>query len=101
MSTEGTSSHSQVTINLDVGKIFSEAAIMIGILLGLLIIWISSFVASVGGGYRAVGILQIIGALPVGVFLLCGGLFNKNIDRFVRIAMVMSSAILIPKLMVF
>jgi len=68
--------------------IFSKTVIIIGIAIGILLAWISLLIAVFASGSSDVAIvLNSIGFIFIGLLLIGGGIFNKNIDKYVRLAM--------------
>ena len=70
--------------------IFSKTVIIIGIALGMLLAWISLLImVFASSSYNVAVILNSIGFIGIGLLLVGGGVFNNNIDKFVRLAMVL------------
>jgi len=70
--------------------IFSKTAIIIGIVIGILLAWISLLIMVFASGSANVAIiLNSIGFIGIGLLLVGGGIFNNNIDKHVRLAMVL------------
>ena len=79
-------------------SLFSETNIYVMILLGILIASIGGLMFIFAGDltvYRIGIILNILGFLFMGVFLLMGGIVNKNFDNYVRFGMTVGGAIMI------
>ena len=79
-------------------SLFSETIIYVMILLGILIASIGGLMFIFAGDltvYRIGIILNILGFLFMGVFLLMGGIVNKNFDNYVRFGMTVGGAIMI------
>lgn len=77
--------------------IFSKLLIFVMILLGLLLACIGAIlIVFTTGGVRTAGtILNSLGFLFIGTFLLMGGLVNKEFDNYVRLGMVISGALML------
>lgn len=70
--------------------IFSKTVIIIGIALGMLLAWISLLIMVFTSGSSNIAIvLNSIGFIFIGFLLAGGGIFNNNIDKYVRLAMVL------------
>jgi hypothetical protein len=82
-------------------KLFSKTLIVVGILVGILLIWIGSIVTILGASldaYKASIVLSSLGIAAMGVFLVGGGIANKNIDKYVRLAMIIGGVLLLTGL---
>ncbi|MEF8878832.1 MAG: zinc ribbon domain-containing protein [Candidatus Thermoplasmatota archaeon] len=88
------------------GKLFSKKFILIGVCIGLFLIFIASLTWNFGypmtptkeGDFNIVRIattLNDLGILAIGGFLLTGGLANKKINQFVRLAMILMGCFVI------
>jgi zinc-ribbon domain len=77
--------------------VFSKIIIFVMILLGLLLACIGGILIlfTSGGVVKAGAILNSIGFLFIGTFLLMGGLVNKEFDNYVRLGMVISGALML------
>ena len=77
--------------------IFSKLVIFVMILLGLLLACIGGIlIVFTSGGVRTTGaILNSLGFIFIGTFLLMGGLVNKGFDNYVRLGMVISGALML------
>lgn len=90
-------------------SLFSTKFIILGILLGLLLIWIgnisSIFILSPTSsdltGIRAASVLSSLGLFIIGVFAIGGGISNKNIDKFVRLGLVFGGIWLVVTNLIF
>lgn len=70
--------------------IFSKTAILIGIAIGILLAWISLLIVVFASGSSNIAIvLNSIGFIFISLLLVGGGIFNNNIDKYVRLAMVL------------
>jgi len=81
-------------------KLFSKTLIVGGILLGILLIWIGSiiFTFASGDALKAASVLNSLGLAAISMFLLGGGLANKNIDKYVRLGMILGGALILLSL---
>lgn len=77
--------------------IFSKLLIFVMILLGLLLACIGAIlIVFTTGGVRTAGIiLNSLGFIFIGTFLLMGGLVNKEFDNYIRLGMVISGALML------
>jgi hypothetical protein len=77
--------------------IFSKLLIFVMILLGLLLVCIGGIlIIFTAGGVRTTGaILNSLGFIFIGTFLLMGGLVNKEFDNYVKLGMVISGALML------
>ena len=70
--------------------IFSKTIIIIGIAIGILLAWISLLIVIFASDSSNVAaVLNSIGFIAIGLLLMGGGIFNNNIDKNVRLAMVL------------
>ena len=70
--------------------IFSKTVIIIGIAIGMLLAWISLLIVVFASGSSNIAIvLNSIGFVAIGFLLVGGGIFNNNIEKYVRLAMVL------------
>ena len=77
-------------INSLFDMIFSKTVIIVGIAIGILLAWISLLIMVFASGSANVAIvLNSIGFIGIGLLLVGGGIFNNNIDKHVRLAMVL------------
>ncbi len=77
--------------------LFSKMFVYIGILLGILLAWIGGIIVLFTTGNVAnVGVvLNSLGFVSLGAFMLMGGLTNKKFDKFVRLGMIVGGAVTI------
>ena len=77
--------------------LFSKMFVYIGILLGILLAWIGGIIVLFTTGTVAnVGVvLNSLGFVSLGSFMLMGGLTNKKFDKFVRLGMLVGGAVTI------
>jgi len=84
-------------------SLFSKNLIIIGVCFGILLAWIGSIIYIFGAitaipnmdAIKAALVLGFIGFAALGLFLLGGGIFNKEIDKYVRVGMVVMGAYII------
>ena len=79
-------------------SIFSESTVAIGIGIGVLLLWVASLVAIFGTGsdaFKAMKTLENTGVALISVMLISGGVANSQIERAIRIAMVVMGAIVL------
>jgi len=78
--------------------IFSESIVFVMILLGVLLAAIGGLIFLFAGdvnGLRIGTILNTTGFVLMGLFLLMGGLTNKNFEKYVSFGMIVGGAIMI------
>jgi hypothetical protein len=77
--------------------LFSKMFIYLGILLGILFAWIGNIIVLFTTGTVAnVGVvLNSLGFVSLGSFMLMGGLTNKKFDKSVRLGMLVGGAVII------
>jgi hypothetical protein len=80
-----------------VESIFTETNMFIMIPLGVLIACIGGLINFYGGfNYSTAGIIvNVLGVLFIGMFLMMGGITIKNYDKFVRLGMILGGAIMV------
>jgi hypothetical protein len=90
---QGTSGSSSLQGLFD--TIFTEIIIYIMILLGLLFACIGGILVlfTAGTAGQIGGVLNSLGFVFIGTFLLMGGLVNNSFDKFVRVGMIISGAL--------
>jgi len=80
-------------------SLFSQPLIVAGSLLGILLAWIGTIVFIFGGGSepatKAAATLNFLGFALLGTFLTCGGITNQDIDKFVRLGMILGGVIVL------
>jgi len=70
--------------------IFSKNVIIIGIAIGMLLAWVSLLIlVFASNSYNIAVVLNSIGFIGIGLLFVGGGVFNNNIDKFVRLGMVL------------
>ncbi len=92
------------------GPLFSKNLIIMGVLLGILLAWVGTIIGIFAGGTVTFGagtfstggaltnaglVLNSLGFVFIGLFLTGGGIINKDIDKFVRLGMIVGGAITI------
>jgi hypothetical protein len=81
------------------GMLFSKNLIIVGVCFGILLAWIGSVIFTFGttsqDAIKAAMVLGNIGFAALGLFLLGGGIFSKEIDKYVRVGMVIMGAYVI------
>ena len=78
--------------------LFSRSLIVAGSLLGILLAWIGTLVFTFGESGTATNAaetLNFLGFALVGTFLICGGITNRDIDKFVRLGMILGGVIML------
>lgn len=80
-----------------INSIFTETNMFIMVPLGILIAGIGGLIYLFGGYniYRIGLIVNVIGCLFIGMFLLMGGITIKNYEKFVRLGMIVGGIIMI------
>ena len=84
-------------------SLFSKNLITIGVCFGILFAWIGSIIYIFGAiatipnldAIKAAMVLGNIGFAALGLFLLGGGIFSKEIDKYVRVGMVIMGAYIV------
>jgi RNA polymerase subunit RPABC4/transcription elongation factor Spt4 len=70
--------------------VFSKTAIIIGVFVGILLVWIGLvIIIFASGSYKPAALIASIGFAGIGSLLIGGGVWNNRIDKFVRLAMVL------------
>ena len=98
-------------IHETLGPLFSKNLIIMGVLLGILLAWIGSIIGIFAVGTVTIGamtvnaggdaltnaglVLKSLGFVFIGLFLTGGGIINKDIDKSVRLGMIVGGAITI------
>ena len=75
------------------GLLFSKNLIIVGVLIGILFAWIGEIVARFTIYLGAGWVLNSLGFVFVGLFLTGGGIINKDIDKYVRLGLIVGGAI--------
>ena len=80
--------------------IFSETVIVICIVIGALLMWISALVGTFGGApaLQATVALRSTGMALIGTMLTCGGIANPRMDRAVRVVAIILGVLLLMAL---
>jgi hypothetical protein len=78
-----------------VDSLFSKFMIMLGVCIGILLVWIGVILRNFAGstGISINGILAPTGFAGIGLLLFGGGFLNKNIDKYVRMGMIISGGL--------
>ncbi|HWR63164.1 MAG TPA: zinc ribbon domain-containing protein [Candidatus Thermoplasmatota archaeon] len=82
--------------------LFSKNLIIAAILLGMLFIWIGAIVLTFSTdltGYRAAQTLNSLGFFITGVFLIGGGIVNDEMDKYVRVGMIVIGVYMITSVL--
>jgi len=75
---------------------FSKTAIIIGVALGILFAWIGLIVRVFAAGSSNIAVLlSSMGFAGIGLLLLGGGIWNKKINSYARLAMVLIGGFLV------
>ena len=88
--------------------IFSTKLIILGILFGLLFVWIGAVLntfifpppSNDLTGIRVAGFLSSFGLFVMGIFTIGGGIADKNLDKYVRLGMVLGGIWLVSSSLV-
>jgi hypothetical protein len=76
--------------------VFSKTIIILIIALGILLAWIGLVIRVFASSSTNIAILiSSIGFAAMGFFLICGGIWNSKVDKFVRLAMVLMGIYLV------
>lgn len=95
-STTGNSSPLEGLFNM----VFSKTAIIIGAGVGVLLAWIGVIIVTFARLSSDVALLiSSIGFAAIGILLVCGGIWNKKIDKFARLGMVVIGAYVLVQTM--
>jgi hypothetical protein len=81
---------------------FTKNLIVAAILLGILFIWIGAIVLTFSTNYtgaRAAQVLNSLGFFIVGAYLIGGGIVNDNMDRYVRLGMIVIGVYMITSVL--
>lgn len=71
-----------------VDLMFSKMVIMLGVCIGVLLAWIGSILIAFSSYGTAGSFLGTTGFTGMGLVLFGGGFLNKNIDKYVRLGMI-------------
>lgn len=76
--------------------VFSKTAIIFAIAIGILFAWIGVLIMIFASGSTNIAMfLSSMGFAAMGLFLLCGGIWNRKINAYTRIAMVLAGGFFI------
>jgi len=82
-----------------VSAVFSETSIAVGVMVGILLMWVATVMVIPGEPgrtvYEASSILSSLGTVFLTIMLVGGGIVNTRIDRVVRVGMVIMGTILL------
>lgn len=82
-----------------VSSVFSETAIAIVVVLGILLIWVAYMIALLGGSgetvYKVSSVVSSLGTVSLTIMLVGGGIVNARIERAVRVGMVIMGVLLL------
>jgi len=82
--------------------VFSKTAIIIGVAVGILLAWIGLLIFIFAPlSWQPAALIASLGFGAMGVLLVNGGVWNRKIDKFVRLAMVLIGAWLIVQTISF
>jgi len=78
-------------------SVFSKLMIMIGVCIGILLAWIGVILRNFAGNTGATinGILSPTAFAGIGLLLFGGGFLNKDIDKYIRMGMVIIGGFII------
>lgn len=66
--------------------------------MGILLAWIGTIVFTFGeseAATKAAGTLNFLGFAFLGTFLICGGIANREFDKFVRLGMILGGVLML------
>lgn len=81
-----------------IDSIFSETHMFVMIFLGILIACIGGLIFTFGGSSTTIQIgtvINVLGCLIIGLFLLIGGISIKSYEKFIKLGMILGGAIMI------
>jgi hypothetical protein len=82
--------------------LFSKNLIITAILLGIFLIWIGVIVMTFSSNYtgmRAAEVLNSLGFFIMGAYLVGGGIVNDNLDKYVRLGMIVIGVYMITSVL--
>lgn len=82
--------------------LFSKDLIIAAILFGFLLIWIGVIVLTFSSSYTGIRVAEVLNSLGffvAGAFLVGGGIANDNMDRFIRIGMIIIGVYMITSVL--
>jgi len=76
---------------------FSKFMIMLGVAIGILLLWIGTLLRNFAGGTGSTinGILSPTAYAGIGLLAFGGGFLNKNVDRYVRMGMIILGGLML------
>lgn len=86
------------TANLDLSSLFSKKMTTLAVGIGILVIFIGAVVCNVAesSGFLKAGlVLYNLGGLALGGTLFLGSLVNEDIDRYIRVGMLVGGALIV------
>jgi hypothetical protein len=76
--------------------LFSKTIMVLAFMLGLLFIWIGIIIAAFSSdNYSWAVLVSSLGFTGIAMFLLCGGIWNRTLDKYVRIIMIIIAGIIL------
>lgn len=85
------------------GTLFSKNLIVAGVCFGILFAWIGSLISTLASSnadaIKAAVVLGNMGFAALSLFLLGGGIYNKEIDKYIRLGMVIMGAYIVVTIM--
>lgn len=85
------------SMNGSFDTLFSNNFILLGTLIGILLAWIGrNIMAYTFGMANSFGqSLQALGFFAIGIFLIGGGIINKNLDKYIKLGMIIGGSIVV------
>jgi len=83
-------------------SLFSKNLIVAAILLGILFIWIGVIISTFSTdltGWRVAQTLNSLGFSVVGLFLIGGGIANENMDKYIKLGMIVIGVYMITSVL--
>jgi hypothetical protein len=81
-------------------KFLSKTFIILGAFLGILLVWIGAIIILFASEHSSSGLfVGSTGLIIIGELLIFGGLWNKQIDKYVRLAMILIGGYIIASIM--
>ncbi len=98
---DGASSEHPVTgpsTNVDISSLFSKKMMTLAVGVGLLVVFLGAVVCNVAGGsgvLKAGLVLYNLGGLVLGGTLFLGSLVNEELDRYLRVGLLVAGALVV------